>query len=230
MTWGCSHAGLGHAGRDGVGVMVCPPDLYFTTSLKSHYPHLGIQTISRSLEYLPLAFLQGVEAPESLLTYARSLKQNAPVYATCLLSYASPDRIFAQQLQTDLESQGVLCWSTPYDVEHEERNEFMQSPMTIYDMLLLVISEHTETERSRWVLDHIVKDALLKERRGFTPILLPIHLDDALQKMRGSWAWNEPPLAHAAKLFARRVVPTTYRVDFALPFFSQIVIEESDGC
>ncbi|EFH80496.1 hypothetical protein Krac_1103 [Ktedonobacter racemifer DSM 44963] len=26
-----------HAGRDGVAVMVSPPDLYFTTSLKSHY-------------------------------------------------------------------------------------------------------------------------------------------------------------------------------------------------
>src|SRR5258708_384608 len=177
--------------------------------------HLGIQTISRSLEYLPPAFLQGVGAPESLLTYARSLKQNAPVYATCLLSYASPDRAFAQQLQTDLRSQGVFCWSTPYDVEHEESNGFMQGPMSIYDLLPPVISEHTETERSRWVLDYIVKDALLKERRGFTPILLPIHLDNALQKMRGSWARLLRMAQHQSRDFMRWHDGDFYRAAFA---------------
>src|SRR5258708_30587611 len=36
MTCGCSHAGLGQAGRDG-NVMVSPPDLCFTTPIKSHY-------------------------------------------------------------------------------------------------------------------------------------------------------------------------------------------------
>ncbi len=150
--------------------------------------HLGIQTLSRSLEYLPPAFLQGVGAPEPLLTYARAFKEKASVYATCLLSYASPDRAFAQQLQADLQSQGVFCWSTPYDDESEESNKFTQRSMAIYDMLVLVISEQAETEKSRWVLDYIVKDTLLKEQKGFTPILLPIHLDNTLHKMRGMWA------------------------------------------
>ena len=60
--------------------------------------------------------------------------------------------------------------------------------MVTHDMLLLVVSEHTETELSRQALNGIVKEELLKVRRGFAPILLPLHLGKAPQTMRGSWA------------------------------------------
>ena len=164
--------------------------------------HLGIQTLSRSLEHLPAAFLHGVGVPDSMLTYVRSLNQRAPVYATCLLSYASPDQHFAQQLRTDLQTHDVLCWSAPYDVAYKEVSALIQAPMVIYDMLLLVISEHAETEGSRWALDGIVKEALVKERKGFTPILLPIHLK-APQKMRGSWARLLRLAQHQSRDFTR---------------------------
>lgn len=147
--------------------------------------HLGIQTLSRSLDSLPAAFLQGAGVPDSMLTYIRSLKQNAPVYATCLLSYASSDQDFAHQLQTDLQAHGVLCESMPYDVKREKVTALIRTPMEIHDMLLLVLSEHSETEISHQALHGIVKEALMKERKEFIPILLPIHLRKAPQTMRG---------------------------------------------
>jgi len=75
--------------------------------------------------------------------------------------------------------------------------------MTVYDVLLIVISEQTDTERSRQVLYYMVKDTLLRERRGFTPILLPIHLDNALQKMRGTWVRLLQMAQHQSRDFTR---------------------------
>lgn len=150
-----------------------------------------------------------------MLTYVRSLKQNTPVYATCLLSYAGPDRDFAQQLQADLQAHGVLCESAPYDVEHEEVRKLLRAPMAIHDMLLLVVSEHTETEISRQALDGIVKEALLKERKGFTPILLPLHLGKAPQTMRGSWARLLRMAQHQSRDFTHWHEGDFYQAAFA---------------
>ena len=176
--------------------------------------HLGIQTLSRSLGSLPATFLQGVGVPESLLTYVRSLNQSAPVYATCLLSYASSDRAFAQQLQTDLQAHRVLCERAPYDVEREQVSELIQAPMVIHDMLLLVISEHTETEIARWALNGIVKEAVLKERKGFAPILLPIHLGKAPQTMRGIWVRLLRMAQHQSRDFTHWHDEDFYRTAF----------------
>lgn len=150
--------------------------------------HLGVQTLSRSLNNLPAAFLQGAGVPDSLLTYARSLKQDAPVYATCLLSYASPDETFAKRLQADLEARGVLCWSVPYDIANEEVIALIYAKMVVYDMLLLVISEHSTTETTGRAVYYVVKEAVVKDRKGFVPFLLPIHLDKPPQRMPGTWA------------------------------------------
>jgi hypothetical protein len=177
--------------------------------------HLGIQTLSRSLERLPLTFLQGAGVPDSMLAYVRSLKQNTPIYATCLLSYAAPDRDFAQQLQTDLQAHGVLCESAPYDVEYEEVRRLLRAPMVIHDMLLLVVSAHSETEISRQALDGIVKEALLRERRGFTPILLPLHLGKAPQAIQGSWARLLRMAQHQSRDLTRWHDGDFYRAAFA---------------
>lgn len=42
--------------------------------------HLGVQTLSRSLNNLPVGFLQGTGVPDSMLTYARTHGQNSIVY------------------------------------------------------------------------------------------------------------------------------------------------------
>ncbi len=176
--------------------------------------HLGIQTLSRSLKNLPAAFLQGAGIPDSILAYARSLRQNPTVYATCLLSYASPDQNFAKQLQTDLQAHGVLCRRVPYDVlRTEEVSEFIHTPMVIHDMLLLVISEHSATEVSRWALNGIVKEALLKERKGFTPVLLPIHLGEAPHETQGSWTRLLRLAQHQSRDFTHWNNQNVYQAD-----------------
>jgi hypothetical protein len=149
--------------------------------------HLGVQTLSRSLNNLPVAFLLGTGVPDSMLTYTRTHGQNSTVYATCLLTYASPDENFAKQLQTDLQAQGVLCMSGPYDVPDEKISAFVCASMPVYDILLVVTSEHSGIgiEATDRALYCIVKDACARERRGFVPFLFPIHLDKPPQYMPG---------------------------------------------
>jgi TIR domain len=131
-----------------------------------------------------------------LLTYARSLSSTPIKYATCFLSYARAEQSFAEQLQTDLQANRVLCWSAPYDAVDETMDELIQyisESILIYDKLLLVISEHSETKTSYRALTVAVKEALGKEelaneRKASSPILLPIHLDKTPQEMGGVWA------------------------------------------
>lgn len=134
------------------------------------------------------------------------------------LSYANfsrADQDFAHQLQTDLQAHGVLCESTPYDVEWEKVDKLIQAPMVIHDMLLLVISEYSETEISRQALNGIVKEALVKERKGFIPILLPIHLGKAPQAQQGMWARLLRMAQYQSRDFTRWHDSDFYRAAFA---------------
>ena len=122
-----------------------------------------------------------------MLTYARSLRQKPIVYPTCFLSYASADQRFAEHLHSDLQAHDVFCWSAPYDDGYEEKYTRLDVPIFLADILLLVISEHSRTEASHRALNSMMKEALVKERRGFTPFLLPIHLNKDPQQTRGVW-------------------------------------------
>lgn len=173
--------------------------------------HLGIQTLSRSLSNLPAAFLQGTGTPDSMLTYARSFSQKPVVYATCLLIYASPDERFVKQLEMDLQAHDVLCQSIPYDMAYGDVNVSFRAELFVYDMLLLVISKHSESEASRWALTGLVKEALLKERRGFAPSLLPIHLDKPPREIRGTWTRLLDLAQHESRDFSHRNDQNTYQ-------------------
>jgi hypothetical protein len=73
----------------------------------------------------------------------------------------------------------VLCWSAPYDAVDETMDELIQyisESILIYDKLLLVISEHSETKTSYRALTVAVKEALGKEGETSPPgtIKMPI--------------------------------------------------------
>ena len=158
------------------------------TVIHSGHSHLGVQTLSRSLNNLSTVFLQGTGVPDLVLVHARSLGRNAPVYPTCLLSYASPDRDFAQRLEADLRANGVLCESVSYDIANKEVSTLIYARMGVYDMLLLVTSEYSRTESISRALYPAVKDAVVKDRKGFVPFVLPIHLDVPPNRIPGTWA------------------------------------------
>ncbi len=61
-------------------------------------------------------------------------------YRTCLVCYASSDLAFAEQLLQDLQAQGVVCESLPYDKE-PGTNEHMIELCSVYDQLLLLLSD-----------------------------------------------------------------------------------------
>jgi uncharacterized protein YjbI with pentapeptide repeats len=149
--------------------------------------HLGIQTLVRSLEHLPAAFLQGARVSDALYAYAYSLGQKPIVYLTCFLSYASADQHIAEQIQNDLHAHDVFCWSTSYDSASEDESVWRDEPIFIYDVLLLVISEHSTTQASHRALNRMVKEALSKERQGVMPVLIPLYLEKDPPKMQGVW-------------------------------------------
>lgn len=149
--------------------------------------HLGLLTLSRSLEHLPVAFLQGAGVSDALCTYAYSLGQKLIVYPTCFLSYASADQYIAAQIQNDLYAHNVFCWSAPYDRAYEDERVWRDEPIFIYDVLLLVISEHSTMQASHRVLNRMVKEALSKERQGVMPVLIPLYLEKDPLEIQGVW-------------------------------------------
>lgn len=99
---------------------------------------LGLHTLTHSYHHLPEAFLQGAGVTEILLQAARMRGDRPIEYPTCLISYATPDRAFVERFQQDLQAQGIVCDSLPYDTL---TNNGVTQLVTVYDRLLLLISD-----------------------------------------------------------------------------------------
>lgn len=153
--------------------------------------HLGLRTLARSLSSIPASFLAGSGTPESFLNYARILADFPIEYATCLLSYANPDREFAEHLQTDLQARGVLCHASAYDQTGETVDELRQNiskPILIYDRILFAISRHTVTGTANTILNYLVKEMAGKEQREATSNCSVLYLDKTLDESTDLWA------------------------------------------
>src|SRR5215472_4904507 len=108
--------------------------------------HVGMHTPTRSQGNLPEVFQRGAGVPSSFIAYAQALANEPIEYSTCFLSYARADQPFADQLQADLQSKGILCWSAPYDTVGDNAKQISRhiwDAILIYDKLLLVLSEHS---------------------------------------------------------------------------------------
>ena len=80
---------------------------------------LGINTLLRSREHLPLAFLQGCGVPESVFASLPASNDPTRDCVTCCIVYADTDATFAHRLASALQGRGVRCWlqehsSNPY--------------------------------------------------------------------------------------------------------------------
>ncbi len=67
---------------------------------------IGIDTIYLSHGKISDVFLQRAGVPGSFITYAHTLVSHPIDYYACFISYSSQDKIFAKQLNEDLQSKG----------------------------------------------------------------------------------------------------------------------------
>ena len=147
---------------------------------------VDIHTIYRSQGHIPEVFLKGVGAPDSLITYTRSLIGHSTDYYTCFISYSSKDQEFAERLYADLQSKGVRCWFAPEDLKVGDKiRPRIDESIQKYDKLLLVLSQYSVT--SKWV-EFEVETALDKEQEGKPPVLFPVRLDKTVLESTAVWA------------------------------------------
>ena len=78
---------------------------------------VGIDTIYRSGEKIPDAFLRGCGVPDAFIVYAKSLVGAAIEFYSAFISYSTKDQDFANRLYADLQASSVRCWFAPEDLK-----------------------------------------------------------------------------------------------------------------
>jgi TIR domain len=128
---------------------------------------------------LPLPFLRGIGAPESLTGIAIR-------FYSCFISYSCRDKIVAESIHTHLQDKGVRCWFAPEDLKiGDPFRQRIDESIRFHDKLLLILSEYSVN--SQWVRDE-VEAALERERREGRLVLFPIRIDEAEMSTEKAWA------------------------------------------
>jgi hypothetical protein len=135
---------------------------------------ISIDTLHASRGEIPEEFLRGVDVPENLITYIKSLTGTALEFYSCFISYSSQDQEFAERLHANLQARGIRCWFAPHDIQGGRKiNEQIDDAIRLYDKLLLILSE--ASMNSNWVETEIAS-ALAREEQQKRQMLFPITL------------------------------------------------------
>jgi hypothetical protein len=147
---------------------------------------VDIHTLLRSEGQIPKIFLKGIEAPDTFITYVRSLVNRPIEYYTCFISYSSKDQAFAERLYNDLQGNNVRCWYAPEDLKIGDKFRVrIDESIRFYDKLLLILSEHSV--RSPWVETEL-ETAFSKEHKTGKLALFPVKLDNTVEETEQDWA------------------------------------------
>jgi hypothetical protein len=134
---------------------------------------VDMRTLLQSQGRMPEPFLRGTGFSEKLMTSIHTVASLSVEFPACLLSYASADRAFAQQLLDDLQAKGVFCRAEPYEATTEKL-------ITIHDKLLLLFSISTP-DGNDMLLHSLLKEARVKAYWEASNIVRLISLDNTLQ-------------------------------------------------
>lgn len=147
---------------------------------------IGFNTIYYSRGIIPEIFLRGAGAPDSFMTYMRSLVGKPIEYYSCFISYSSQDEEFSRRLYEGLQAHNVRSWFAPEDLKiGDHYHQRIEESIRLYDKLVLILSEHAV--RSSWV-EREVAAAREKEERTHRLVLFPVRLDDAVFQTDKEWA------------------------------------------
>jgi len=147
---------------------------------------IGLDTIYLSEGKLPDVFLRGAGAPESFITYMKSLVVEPIEYYSCFISYSKNDQEFADLLHSQLQGKGARVWLATENLKIGDRfRAKIDEAIRLYDKLLLVLSKNSVM--SPWVGAE-VEAAFEKERKQKRSVLFPIRLDDSVMDTEEAWA------------------------------------------
>ena len=147
---------------------------------------ISIDTVYRSKGQISEVFLRRAGVPDNFIAYMKSLTGKAFDFYSCFISYASKDKVFAERLYTDLQSQGVRCWFAPEDIKIGDKfRQRIDESIHLHDKLLLILSQYSIS--SSWVEEE-VESAIERERIDNRPVLFPIRIDDTIMTTKQAWA------------------------------------------
>ena len=136
---------------------------------------------------LPLVFLQGCGLPERVISQLPSILDQTGQYYSCFIGYAGRDDAFANHLHAELQKYGVRCWYAPEDMKIGAKIlDSLDQAIQLNDKVLLVLSASSLS--SGWVEDEITKAFAAERKRGNSPVVIPIRIDDAVMHTDASWA------------------------------------------
>jgi hypothetical protein len=135
----------------------------------------------------PLLIVQQTPLAPSPIPISAQTQNTPSDYHSCVLSYATEDQAFAEELYADLQSNGVSCWFAPHDLKIGDKlRTKIYEAIQGKDKLLLILSEHAVS--SDWV-EREVELAFEQERQpSETLVLFPIRLDDDVMQTHTAWA------------------------------------------
>ena len=149
---------------------------------------VGIDTIYKSKGKIPEAFLRGCGVPDEFISYICAMVGRPIEFYSCFISYSDkePDKNFAEQLHSDLQSMGVRCWFAPHDMPIGAKIiDALDEGIRLRDKVLLILSEGAIA--SDWVEGEVTR-ALDEERTRKQVMLFPVRLDDAVMQTSEAWA------------------------------------------
>lgn len=147
---------------------------------------IDFRTLINSAGQLPLAFLRGCGVPEGLIQQYLAHWDEFSFVTSAFVSHSSHDRRFVDRLVDALQTLGIRCFYSRYDMKPGDPNrDTFYAQIEANDFLLCVISKHALA--SHWVRDE-VQHAFAREREFKRRIVIPIRLDNDVMTTRLGWA------------------------------------------
>jgi hypothetical protein len=150
---------------------------------------VGIDTLYRSADELPDAFLHGCGVPDDAVAWAgrKRRPRAASRYYSCFISYSGADEAFARRLHARLAREHVRVWFAPADVRGGEKlRAQLDTAIEGQDRLLVVLS--ASSFASPWVV-RAVGHAYRLQQEGRGQKLFPVRL---VPYERFPGVWRDP--------------------------------------
>jgi len=147
---------------------------------------IDFRTLINSAGQLPLAFLRGCGVPEGIIRLYLAHWDEFSFVTSVFISHSSNDWHFVNRLVDALQTLGIRCFYSHYDMRAGDPNrETFYAQIGANDFLICVISR--DALASDWVRDE-VQHAFARERELKRRVVIPIRLDNDVMTTRVGWA------------------------------------------
>ncbi|MBW2467019.1 MAG: toll/interleukin-1 receptor domain-containing protein [Deltaproteobacteria bacterium] len=147
---------------------------------------IGIDTIYKSKAQMPFLFLKNAGVPQHLIDFIEMFVDRDKRCYSCFISYSDKNREFALKLYEDLQDHGVRCWLTTENLKKRDRiHAVTDAAVKMHDKIILILSE--DSIDSDWAENNYTQ-AIEKEIESGKTVLVPVVLDDSVEKTDQPWA------------------------------------------